>query len=161
MFRNMVKFSRWVVVSTSSNPQAGGPNFVGCPRLLIQDIRSYPPYWRPFLHPEPEDAPCRGDTNPLITALRQLYFINVSRVSHWRTLTTLPSYLLPNPHKQGWTSNRTSTPSDFRSRCHVTPSLSLRRKNKLFERSPSVRVCWLLRSANEKPTYQAYGARAA
>jgi hypothetical protein len=26
------------------NPQAGGPPLVGCPRLLIQYIRSYPPY---------------------------------------------------------------------------------------------------------------------
>jgi hypothetical protein len=49
------------------NPQAGGPPLVGSPRLLIQYIRSYPPYWRPFLHPQPEDAPCRGDRDPLIT----------------------------------------------------------------------------------------------
>ena len=28
------------VVSTSPNPQAGGPPLVGCPRLLIQFIRS-------------------------------------------------------------------------------------------------------------------------
>jgi hypothetical protein len=26
------------------NPQAGGPPHVGCPRLLIQYIRSYPPH---------------------------------------------------------------------------------------------------------------------
>ena len=31
------------VVSTSPNPQAVGPPLVGCPRLLIQFIRSYPP----------------------------------------------------------------------------------------------------------------------
>jgi len=31
------------VVSTSPNPQAGGPPLVGCPRLLIQFILSYPP----------------------------------------------------------------------------------------------------------------------
>ena len=48
------------VVSTSPNPQAEGPPLVGCPRLLIQFIRSYPPYRRPFLYPQPEDAPCRG-----------------------------------------------------------------------------------------------------
>ena len=36
----------------------------GCPRLLIQFIRSCPPYRRPFLHPQPEDAPCRGDRDP-------------------------------------------------------------------------------------------------
>jgi hypothetical protein len=49
------------VVSTAPNPQAGGPPLVGCLRLLIQFNRSYPPYWRPFLHPQPEDAPCCGD----------------------------------------------------------------------------------------------------
>jgi hypothetical protein len=25
--------------------------------------------WRPFLHPQPEDAPCRGDRDPLNMAL--------------------------------------------------------------------------------------------
>ena len=53
------------VVSTSPNPQAGGPPLIGCPRLLIQYIRSYPPYRRPFLYPQPEDAPCRGERDPL------------------------------------------------------------------------------------------------
>ena len=33
-------------------------------RLLIQFIRSYPPYRRPFLHPQTEDAPCRGGRAP-------------------------------------------------------------------------------------------------
>jgi hypothetical protein len=60
MFRNKGLLRR-EVVSTSPNPQAGEPPRVGCPRLLIQYIRSYPPNWRPFLHPQPEDAPCRGD----------------------------------------------------------------------------------------------------
>jgi hypothetical protein len=41
-------------------------HLVGCVRLLIQYIRSYPPYRRPFLHPQPEDSPCRGDRDPLI-----------------------------------------------------------------------------------------------
>jgi hypothetical protein len=27
---------------------------------LFQYIRSYPPYWRPFLHPQNEDVSCRG-----------------------------------------------------------------------------------------------------
>jgi hypothetical protein len=26
----------------------------------------YPLYWRPFLHPQPEDVLCLGDRNPLI-----------------------------------------------------------------------------------------------
>jgi hypothetical protein len=54
-------FLGWGGVSNSPNPQAGGPPLVGCPRLLIQYIRSYPPHWRTFLHPQPEDVPCRGD----------------------------------------------------------------------------------------------------
>jgi hypothetical protein len=41
VFRNIIIFLRFRVVSTSSNPQAGGPPLVGCPRL---HIRSYPPY---------------------------------------------------------------------------------------------------------------------
>jgi len=54
------------VVSTSSYPQAGGPPLVGSPRLLIQFIRSYRPYRWPFLYPQPEDAQCRGDKDPLL-----------------------------------------------------------------------------------------------
>ena len=59
-------FLRWGFVSTSSNPQFGGPPLVSCPRLLIQYTRSYLPYWKPFLYPQPEDAPCHGDRDPLI-----------------------------------------------------------------------------------------------
>jgi hypothetical protein len=29
--------------------------------MLIQYICSYPPYWRPFLHLQPENAPCCGE----------------------------------------------------------------------------------------------------
>ena len=57
-----ISFLRRGVVSTSSNLQAGGPPLDGCPRMLMKFIHSYPPYWRPFLHPQPEDAPCRGDS---------------------------------------------------------------------------------------------------
>ena len=59
-------FLRWGVVSISPNPQVGGPLLVGCPRLLIQYIRSYPPYWRPFLYLQRVDAAYRGDRDTLI-----------------------------------------------------------------------------------------------
>ena len=49
-----------------AQPPVGVPHLVGCPRLLIQYIRSHLPYWRPFLLPEPVDAPCRGDRDPAI-----------------------------------------------------------------------------------------------
>jgi hypothetical protein len=35
-------------------------------RHCLFNIRSYPPYWRPFLHMQPEDMPCHGDRNPRI-----------------------------------------------------------------------------------------------
>ena len=73
-------FLRWEVVSASPNPQYGGPPLVGCPWLLIQYIPSYPPYRRLFLHPQPEDTPCRGDKDPLITGhVRVLHAIQVGR----------------------------------------------------------------------------------
>ena len=43
-FMNRIFFLRWEVVSSSTNPQAGESLLIGCPRLLIQQIRSYPPY---------------------------------------------------------------------------------------------------------------------
>ena len=67
-------FLRWVV-STSPNPQAGGPPLVGCLRMLIQYIRSYPSHWRPFLHPQPDDAPCRGDRLSTCTITYSQHFL--------------------------------------------------------------------------------------
>jgi hypothetical protein len=61
---NIRFFFFFVIVSTSPNPQAVVLTLVGCPRMLIQFIHSYPPYRKPFLHPQPEDAPCRGDRYP-------------------------------------------------------------------------------------------------
>ena len=63
-------------VSTSPKTLAGGTPLVGCPRLLIQFIRSYPPYCRPFLCPQPEDMPCRGDKGPLTMAGIQDFVAN-------------------------------------------------------------------------------------
>jgi hypothetical protein len=57
------------VVGTSPNPLAGGTPLVICPRPVIQFIRSYPPYPRPFFYPQPEDAPCCGDRDPLMRTL--------------------------------------------------------------------------------------------
>jgi hypothetical protein len=43
-FRSKLLFLRRGVVSPTINTQAGGTPLVGCPRLLIQYIHSYPPY---------------------------------------------------------------------------------------------------------------------
>jgi len=47
-----------------TNPKAGGLTLIGCLRPLIQYIRSCLHFWRPYLRPLPEDAPCRGDMEP-------------------------------------------------------------------------------------------------
>jgi len=65
-FHNMAIFYGEELLAPLPNPRAGVTPLVGCPRLLIQCIHSYPPYWRPFLHTQPEDAPCRGERDPLI-----------------------------------------------------------------------------------------------
>jgi hypothetical protein len=77
MFLNMAVLQGGVV-RPSPNPQAGGPHLVGCPRLLIQFICSYPPYQRPFLYPQPEDAPCRGDRDPLTWKIANYRPISIS-----------------------------------------------------------------------------------
>jgi hypothetical protein len=51
------RFGECRVVITSPNPQDGGPSIVGRPPLVMQYIRSYPAYWKPFFHPQPEEAP--------------------------------------------------------------------------------------------------------
>jgi hypothetical protein len=55
---------RWGGVSISL--EGGGPQLVGCSRLLIQCIRSYPPHLVAVLYPQPEGAPCCGNRDPLI-----------------------------------------------------------------------------------------------
>jgi hypothetical protein len=95
-------FLRRGVVSTSPKPQARGPPLVGCPRLLIQFIHSYPPYRRPFLHPQPEDAPCRGHRDPHSwngIALPFLYALCNMQIAY----SAKPNYCLtPLTHNGQW-----------------------------------------------------------
>jgi hypothetical protein len=44
VFRNLVIFDGEELLAPRPTPQTGGPPLVVCPRLLIQCIRSYPPY---------------------------------------------------------------------------------------------------------------------
>jgi hypothetical protein len=65
-------------------PQATGLLLIGCPRLIIQYILSNPQYWRLYLQPQPEDAPCRGDRDPLITERYKYSYINLYPGARWR-----------------------------------------------------------------------------
>jgi hypothetical protein len=75
LFRNTMRILRWGIVSTSPNPPSWKPPPVGCPRLLIQYICTYPPYRRPFLHAQPEDVPCSGDRDPLTYGFRNVMLV--------------------------------------------------------------------------------------
>ena len=72
-------------VSTSPNPQAEGPLLIGWARMLIQFIRSYPHYRRPFDYPQPEDAPCCGDRDPL-HGMEQAYHKRTQKVPGMTTV---------------------------------------------------------------------------
>ena len=91
------------VVSTSPNPQAGGPPLVGCPRLLIQFIRSYPPYRRPFLYPQPEDAPWRGDRDfqqvlRVDSSHSSVYLVNFPLRGQFERRSLQPPQMCPFSH---------------------------------------------------------------
>ena len=86
LFRYMICFYVEDLLAPRPNPQPGGPPPVGCPRLLFQYIRSYPPYWRPFLHPQPEEAPCRGDRDPPIKELSTTAY---SKLPHLETVSSI------------------------------------------------------------------------
>ena len=98
-------FVRWWFVGCSPNAQAWGPHLVSCPRLPIQYTRSCCPYMvavfsirnlrmhpvvvtlsiygGSLLHPQPEDAPCRGDKAPLITdKFVPVFDVRISKVVH-------------------------------------------------------------------------------
>jgi len=117
-------------------PQAGEPTPVGCPRLLIQYIRSYPPYWRPFLHPQPEDAPCRGDRDPLIMELKD----SLSDGFYWLksdflvNILPIVSFLFQNKRPEGSDSSYTRNMLE-----NVLP-------DKWKETSPNCTALFVLRS---------------
>jgi hypothetical protein len=62
-FRNMLdSYGEGLLAPRTT--QAGGPPVVGCPRLLIQCIRSCHPYLNAFSSIRNHDAPCPGDKGP-------------------------------------------------------------------------------------------------
>jgi hypothetical protein len=64
-FCNKIYFFKLLAARPTPKPEVY--EIVSCLWLLIQCIHSYPSYWRPFLHLQPEDAPYLGDRDPLIT----------------------------------------------------------------------------------------------
>ena len=61
----------WGAVSTLPNPQAGRPPLSAVHDCLFNILAATRHIWRPFFQPQPEDMPCRGDRDPLITVPRR------------------------------------------------------------------------------------------
>jgi hypothetical protein len=74
-FRNRIHFDSEELLALRPTSQAEGHPFCRLSATTYSYTRSYPPYWRPFLHPQPKDAPCRGDNGPIITALLSTFNI--------------------------------------------------------------------------------------
>ena len=67
MFRNLICFYGKELFAPRLTSKLEDHSLSAVPLLLIQYIHSYSPYCRPFLDAQPEEAPCRGDRDPLIT----------------------------------------------------------------------------------------------
>ena len=66
MIRNMFQFLRGGVVSTSPNPPKLEDHSLSAVRdCLFNTLTATLHLWRPFLLPQPEDAPCRGERDTL------------------------------------------------------------------------------------------------
>ena len=66
LFRNMTRFYCEELLAPRPNPKPEDHPLSTVGDCLFNIFASYPSYWRPFLHPQPEDAPCRCDRDPLI-----------------------------------------------------------------------------------------------
>jgi len=58
-----------MLLASRPKPETVGLLLVRCPLLLIQYIHSHPPYYRLFLLPQTEDAPCCGGRDRLICGM--------------------------------------------------------------------------------------------
>jgi hypothetical protein len=65
MFRNFVKLLRLRVVSILPNPKLEDHPLSDVRDCLFNIFAATLHIWRPFLHPQPEDAPCCGEMDPL------------------------------------------------------------------------------------------------
>jgi hypothetical protein len=69
IFVTRLFFLLWRVVSHTPNPQAGGPPLSAIRDCLFDIFAATIHTIGRFLHPQPEDAPCRGDKTHLIWKL--------------------------------------------------------------------------------------------
>jgi hypothetical protein len=65
MFRNIMLFYGEALLAPRPTPKLEGHPFSGVRDCLFNIFTATLHNWRPFLHPQPEHAPYRGDRDPL------------------------------------------------------------------------------------------------
>jgi hypothetical protein len=70
MFRNIIVFYGEELLAPRPTPKLGDHPLSAVRDCLFNVLAATPHNWRPFLHPQPEDAPCRGDRDPFNTEKR-------------------------------------------------------------------------------------------
>jgi hypothetical protein len=68
MFRGIIRFYGEDLLAPHPTPKPEDHPLPAVPDCLFNVFAATLHNWRKFLHPQPEDAPCRGDRDPLNTA---------------------------------------------------------------------------------------------
>jgi hypothetical protein len=69
MFRNIILFYGEELIGSRSTAKLEDHPLSDVRDCLFNVFAAALHNWRPFLHPQPEDAPCRGDRDPLNTVI--------------------------------------------------------------------------------------------
>jgi hypothetical protein len=65
MFRNIILFYSEELLAPRPTPKLEDHPLSAARNCLFNVFAATLHKWRPFLHPQPEDAPCPGDRDPL------------------------------------------------------------------------------------------------
>jgi hypothetical protein len=74
MFRNMVRFYGEELLTPRPTPKLEGHPLSAVRDCLFHIFAATLHIRRPLLHPQPEEAPCRGDWDPLIMDNNSIQF---------------------------------------------------------------------------------------
>ena len=128
LFRNKASFYGEELLPPRPHPKLGTTPCRLC-ATTYSYIRNYLPYLRQYLHPQPEDAPCRADRDRLITESTTIYrTYTTHQASQYDTISahlTSPSFktislslrILFNPKLKSSNQKAVAPP-------HPPPSLS-------------------------------------
>ena len=70
MFRNIVSLYGEELLAPRPIPKLEDHPFSAVRDSLFNIFAATIHIWRPFIHPQPEEAPCRGERDPLIAEYR-------------------------------------------------------------------------------------------